>query len=201
MLKLTSVSAAFVVASSAIAAPDVYNDAQNDLFDNGFANLDIASVTVTNTATDITFSVATRGFANWTKYLFFINSGGPNQTGTNGWNRPVDLNGQTIDHFIGSWVDAPASNAQLWSFSGAWNHDSTFSNDQSLAGSNIISWTTSLASLGLGFGSVVSFDVGTSGGGDFDTTGETDTSNFAQRGVWLLWCCGEHARAHTPALR
>jgi len=46
---------------------------------------------------------------------------------------------------------------------------------------------------------VVSFtrDVG----GDFDTAGETNACNLAQRGVGLLGGGGEHARADTATLR
>jgi len=165
-----SIALMLSIAGAAGAHAGTYLDAQFDLFDNGLANLDIASVDVSNTATHITFTVETRGYANWTKYLFFFNSGAANQTGTNAWNRPLNMNGQTIDHFIGSWVDAPDTNAQNWSYNGAWNLDFTFSNDQSDTGNNRVSWTVLLSDLGLVIGSSLLFDVGTSGGGDGDTT-------------------------------
>lgn len=161
-------SAALALTSAATAG-QTYGDATLDLFDNGVSNLDIVNVTVSNTATDITFTVETLSFANWTKYLFFINTGAASQSTGNGWNRPIDYNGQTIDHFIGSWVDAPNDNAQSWSYDGSWNLDFTFSNDQSQTGSNLVSWTISLAALGVGIGDSILFDVGTSGGGDLDT--------------------------------
>lgn len=158
------------ITGAAMAAPSDYADATFDIFDNLNSNLDIVGVSVSNTATDITFTVETRGYQSWTKYLFFFNTGGADQTGTNAWNRPVNLNGQTIDHFVGSWVDAGSDNSQLWSYTGAWNQTSTFSNDQSQTGINRVSWTISLAGLGLELGDSLLFDVGTSGGGDFDTT-------------------------------
>lgn len=168
-IRSIALSLALVAAPSA-AAGTVFSDATFDLFDNGVANLDIVGVQVTNSGADITFTVETRGYANWTKYLFFFNTGAADQTGTNGWNRPVNLNGQTIDRFIGSWVDQGSDNSQFWSWNGAWNLDFTFSNDQSDTANNKVSWTFSLAALGVGFGDVLLFDVGTSGGGDQDTT-------------------------------
>lgn len=170
MKKLIILVPVVAFASSAFARGQTFSDATFDLFDNNVANLDIVGVTVSNSATDITFSVETRGFEAWTKYLFFLNTGAANQTGTNAWNRPVNLNGQTIDHYIGSWVDQASDNAQFWSFNGNWNLDYNFTNDQSQAGSHIVSWTFSLASLGVGIGDKILFDVGTSGGGDNDTT-------------------------------
>jgi len=170
-MKILASSTALAMATAASAGlPALYNDATFDLFDNGFANLDIVSVLVSNTDTHITFTVETRGYESWTKYLFFLNTGAADQTSTNAWNRPLDMNGQTIDHFIGSWVDAGSDNAQLWSFNGGWNLDVLFSNDQSDTGNRRVSWTVSLEDLGLGLGDSLLFDVGTSGGGDPDTT-------------------------------
>ena len=60
MKTLIASSAALLVAATASAG--VYTDATFDLFDNGFDNLDISSVSVTDNGTDITFSVTTRGF-------------------------------------------------------------------------------------------------------------------------------------------
>lgn len=168
-LRSIALSAAFVGASAASAGVS-FTDATFDLFDNGVANLDIVNVDISNTATDMTITVETRGFDTWTKYLFFFNTGAAAQSTGNGWNRPINYDGQTIDHYIGSWVDGASDNAQIWSFNGNWNQDSTFTNDQSDTGNNRVSWTFSLASLGLGIGSSLLFDVGTSGGGEFDTT-------------------------------
>jgi len=161
---------AAVALPATIASASVYSDAAFDLFDNGVANLDILNVDVTNDATTLSITVETRGYETWTKYLFFFNTGAPNQSTGNGWNRPINYNGQTIDRFIGSWVDAPSDNSQFWSFDGNWNNDFTFSNDQSDIGNRRVTWTVSLAALGLSFGDSLLFDVGTSGGGKFDTT-------------------------------
>lgn len=161
--RLLSGSAALLCAAAASAqGSQNFSDATNDLFDNGFGNLDITGVTVSNTATHLSFAISTREFQNWTKYLIFLNTrdGG---TGTNGWGRPIDLSGSQIDYYIGSWVDAPSDNAQFWSYGTAWNLDSSFTNSVS---GNTVTWTVSLASLGLGIGSTFTFDVATSGGGN-----------------------------------
>lgn len=162
--RLLSGCAALLCAAAASAqGSQSYSDATNDLFDNGFGNLDITGVTVSNTATHLNIAVTTREFQNWTKYLIFLNTAAGG-TGSNGWGRPVDLSGSQIDYYIGSWVDAPSSNAQFWGYSNsAWNLDSTFSNSVS---GNTVTWSVSLAALGLSIGSTFTFDVATSGGGN-----------------------------------
>ena len=63
-----------------------YTDSQNDLFDNGLGNLDIASVTLADDGVNLTISVTTRDFQSWTKYMMYFDtaSGGTN---SNGWSR------------------------------------------------------------------------------------------------------------------
>lgn len=167
---LLSAAALFVAAGVAQAAPSVYNDAENDLFDNGFSNLDIKSVTVDNDATNVYIKVETRGFANWTKYMMYFNcSTASDFTSTNAWARPVNLT-TNISHYLGSWADAPNANQQNWSWDGFnWNLDSTTDNNQSQIGANIMMFTISRAQLGLtSAGDVLLFDVATSGGGGTD---------------------------------
>jgi hypothetical protein len=167
---LFAAAALVVAAGLAQAAPSVYNDAENDLFDNGFSNLDIKSVTVDNDATNVYISVETRGFANWTKYMMYFNtSTGSDFTSGNAWTRPVNLTTQ-IDRYLGSWADAANANQQNWSWDGFnWNLDSTTDNDQSQIGANVMKFTISRAALGLtNLGDVLLFDVATSGGGGGD---------------------------------
>jgi hypothetical protein len=143
---------------------DVYTDATFDLFDNGFDNLDISSVSVTDDGTNLTISVTTRGFQNWTKYMMYFDTA-PGGTSSNAWSRPVDLNGRQIDRFIGSWVDQPSGNSQFVSWTGSgwnWGSETVFSNSVS---GNTVSWTISLAALGVGAGQTFYFDIATSGGG------------------------------------
>ncbi len=169
MKNLIATASALLVASAAHAGMGAsYSDATFDLFDNGFANLDITGVGVFDDGTNVTFAVTTRGFQNWTKYMIAINSDPTGGTGTNAWSRPWDLNGPQIEHFIGGWVDAPSNNSQNVTFrNGAWDWGNYETFSSSVSGSTV-SFTVSLASLGLSAGQTFSFDVGTSGGGGGD---------------------------------
>ncbi len=158
----------FASLTSLASAGQIFQDAQYDLFDKSLGNLDITSVWVESNATDITFSVTTREFQSWTKYMIFLETTIGGGTGTNPWNRPIDLSGAQIDYFVGSGVDQSSNNSQFvannflgWDWASATN----FSNVQS---GNTVSWTMSLASMNLFVGSVISFDVATTGGGQND---------------------------------
>ena len=160
-MKRSLIVCAIAASVASAASADSYTDASLDLFDNGFDNLDIASVNVSDDGVNLTIAVTTRGFQNWTKYMMYFNTTGAGTT-SNGWARPVNLT-SNIDYYIGSWVDAPSDNAQFWSWTGAWNQTGTLTNSVS---GNTVSFTMSLASLGLSAGQTIYFDVATSGGGN-----------------------------------
>ena len=149
-----------VLASSANAA--IYTDNTFDTFDNGLANLDIASVDMSDDGVNLTIAVTTRGFQTWTKYMMYFDTAAGGTT-SNAWSRPVDLNGREIEHYIGSWVDASSDNAQFWSWGGSWNQTGTLTNSVS---GNTVTWTVSLAALGVSAGQTIYFDIATSGGGN-----------------------------------
>ncbi len=143
-----------------------YDDSFNDLFDNSMPNLDIGLCGVSDDGVNITFTVETQSFASWTKYMLFIDTAAGGTT-SNAWSRPINLTSD-IDYFIGSWVDQTTSNSQLVGWDGAgwnWGAASTFTNQHYLD-TNTVSWTVSLASLGLSGGETIYFDVATSGGGN-----------------------------------
>jgi hypothetical protein len=105
-MSMAALAAAGLVASA--QAGVTYTDAQNELFDNGFGHLDIASVTVSHTSTALTFDIEVRSSlsaTNWGKYCIGINTGASNQDSTNGWGRNINWNGQNITHWIGTWAD------------------------------------------------------------------------------------------------
>jgi len=165
-LTLAAVAAISVVSNGALGQV-VYTDSTGDLFDNGFTNLDIREVVVSHDATNLYITVETVAYQNWTKYMFYFDTG-VGGTLSNGWGRPVNLT-REISHYVGSWVDAPSDNAQLWSWNvDAWNQDATVSNDQSQTGANRVSWAIPLSFLGVGLGDTIFFDVATSGGGGND---------------------------------
>ena len=148
-----------LLASSANTA--IYTDNTFDTFDNGLDNLDIASVDMSDDGVNLTIAVTTRGFQTWTKYMMYFDTAAGGTT-SNAWSRPVDLNGREIEHYIGSWVDASSNNAQFWSWGGSWNQTGTLTNSVS---GNTVTWTVSLASLGVSAGQTIYFDIATSGGG------------------------------------
>ena len=170
--RLLSGSAALLCAAAASAqGSQNYADATNDLFDNGFTNLDITNVNVSNTATELNISVTTQGYANWTKFLIFLDVR-PGGVLSNPWGRSIDIDVQhDYEHFIGSWIEEISYNSQFWSYGtgtsldAQWNLDSTFSN--SISG-NTVTWSIPLAWLGLGMGSTFYFDVATTGGSTND---------------------------------
>ncbi len=172
----------FLIAPASSYAGFIFTDAQNDLFDNGFSNLDITSVEVSHDTTNIEFKITTRGFATWTKYMVAIDhTTGTGASTGNGWGRPINMSG--IDSWIGSWVDQPSSNVQTWQYNGAsWNQGSTiFSN--SVAG-NTVTISTTLASLGIDFGDTIRFDVFTSGGGGGDSAIDAVSQNTQTVSTW-----------------
>lgn len=144
---------------------DMYTDSTFDLFDNGFDNLDISGVSVTDDGTDLSISVTTRGFQNWTKYMMYFDTTAGGTT-SNAWSRPVDLGGREIDYYVGSWVDQASGNTQFVAWDGAaWNWGGVSISTNSVSG-NTVTWTFSLASLGLSAGQTIYFDIATSGGGN-----------------------------------
>jgi hypothetical protein len=157
-LLVTAVAASL----ASVAAADSYTDASNDLFDNGFDNLDITGVSMSDDGVNLLVAVTTRGFQTWTKYMMYFNTTGAGTT-SNAWARPVNLT-SNIDYYVGSWVDASTDNAQFWAWgSGAWGQTGTLTNAVS---GNTVTFTMSLASLGLSGGQTIYFDVATSGGGN-----------------------------------
>ncbi len=160
-LLVTAVAAAL----ASVASADSYTDSSFDLFDNGFDNLDITGVNVTDDGTNMTVSITTRGFQTWTKYMMYFNTSGGMGTSSNAWSRPVNLT-SNIDYYIGSWVDAASNNSQFVTWTGsAWNWGSEQYLTNMITG-NTVSWTFSLASMGLSAGQTIYFDVATSGGGN-----------------------------------
>lgn len=182
---MKSILTACVVALAAgMASGDVFNDnvgnhlAGGDLHDffasQNFNHLDIVSVSVTNDATNLYFDIqlnADIDATNWGKYCVGINNsqGGPSDAG-NGWGRNIDWNGMTTTHWIGTWADDGGTGigGQVWSYDGVgWNlTDGLTGSDDSAHALGHQRFSVSLASLGMGFGDVLLFDVISTGGGN-----------------------------------
>ena len=149
-----------------------YNDTIGDLGApdfTGLTHLDISSVNVQNDATTIFFTINLVGdisAVNWGKYQIGIDSvpGGDSATPVgNPWGRTISMGPAGMDYWLGSWVDS-GGGYQNW----GWNGSSWVQN----GGNNAVtltpfsvSFSATLASLGLNPGDTFNFDVYSSGGG------------------------------------
>lgn len=160
----------------------IYTDAAADLNvspgDNlsGFTFLDITSVEVNNTATDLIFKLNLTGdpvATDWGKYTIgFDTTAGGAVTG-NGWSRPINMS-SGMDYWVGSWVDS-GNGAELYAYTGSWGlTEATYNgppnNDISISkNSSSVTITTPFANLGLIIGNSFTFDVFTTAGGGSDS--------------------------------
>jgi hypothetical protein len=176
--RLLSGCAALLCAAAAhagILGSQTYTDSSNDI-DPGLATgggtLDLLSMEVSNSATDIVFRLTVNGSVNatdWGKFMIGISTGGPGDTAGNGWGRPISMTSSLggMDYWVGSWVDG-GGGAQLWNYSGsAWSGPGGLAS-YSFSG-NQITYTMSLSSLGLSIGDTFFFDAFSSGGGGGDS--------------------------------
>ncbi len=155
-----------------------YSDSTGDIgagLATGGGTLDLVSMEVSNTATDIVFKLTVNGsFSNvdWGKFMVGIatNNGTGTSTG-NGWGRPINMSANGgMTHWIGSWVDSGGgaelrSNAASWGLLGA-TYNGNFGGFS--VGGSEITWTVSMAALGLNVGDSFVFDAYSSGGGGSD---------------------------------
>lgn len=156
-----------------------YSDAAGDI-DPGIANgggtLDILSMEVANTLSDITFTLTLNGdisTTDWGNFMIGIATGNSAGTATgNGWGRPINLNSPVggMNYWIGSWVNS-GGGSQLWNYNGtSWAGPDTLSSFSFTAGANsTIEYTLTLASLGLSVNDTFYFDAYSSGGGGGDS--------------------------------
>ena len=157
-----------------------YSDSANDIA-SGIATadgtLDILGMEVSHTATDVIFSMTVNGNVNntdWGKFMVGIATGnGPSTTSGNGWGRPINMDAPNggMNIWLGSWVDG-GGGAEFRTFDGNWNlsgatYNGNFPGSYSFSG-NTITWTLSMAAMGVGMGDTFYFDAYSSGGGGGD---------------------------------
>jgi len=179
---LLTLAAAAVAVSTSFAVEGTnspYSDPVGDI-DPGIANAggtaDILGMEVTNNATDITFTLTVNGniaTTDWAKFMIGFSTGSTTNVNTgNGWGRPIELNSPVggMDYWIGSWVDG-GTGSQLFSYNGAsWTGPSALAGFSTLAGgTSTLTYTLTLASLGLAINDTFYFDAYSSGGGGSDS--------------------------------
>jgi hypothetical protein len=194
---------AAVLAAATPSFGAIYNDATGDLHDGtggganftGFTHLDIASVEVTNDATDIYFTFTLQGdviATDWGKYMVGIDIDGNDATGDdngNGWVRPITMNPDGMDYWIGTWVDS-GNGAELRRWDGAaWQLDlATYNPPPGDITMNKTQFTGTvkvpLASMGLSNGDMFFFDAYSSGGGGGDSAVDALSSSTPSITDW-----------------
>jgi len=173
-------------------ADQTYNDTNGDVFTGaGGGILDILSVEVSNTATDISFKFTLAGdviATDWGKYMVIIDRAAGGDTASNGWNRPISMT-SGADSWIGSWVDGSLG-AELYHYTGAWGlTEATYNgppnNDISISKTQFsVTISTPLSALGVGIGDTFAFDAFTSGGGGGDGAIDSLGNPGIQVGDW-----------------
>jgi hypothetical protein len=172
------------VALQAHAAPGVttFNDAINDIdpgISTGSGTLDLVKMEVSNTATDVVFQLTVNGnigSTDWGKFMIGIaNNKGYGTSSSDGWGRPITMSANGgMTNWIGSWVDGGGgaenrSNQTSWGLTGA-TYNGNFGGFSLSAGAqSTITFTVSIASLGMSIGDTFSFDAYSSGGNNGDS--------------------------------
>lgn len=161
---------------------DTFTDSSNDLFDNGFSNLDITQVVVSQHiqgqgAVLVDIAITTRGMSDWTKYMIFMGDGSTNGVASNPWNRPVDLGSNRISGFIGGWIDGAGGN-QMWGLLNGWQQFGSVSQSVDW-GANTVHFSMVTVD---GAGQTLFFDVATSGGGNDPGVDHLSRSDMATSG-------------------
>ena len=129
-------------------------------------NLDIGSVDVSHTATDLVVTVNTAGSLaspnDWGRYMIALNTDGNTATGQNVdmdpyGTHPIGLTG--ADFWFTAEPDAGTDNFYQWTGS-SWNWLGTI---PASAGTNSVTFSMPLATLGVSDGAAITFDVYTTG--------------------------------------
>ena len=128
-LTAVAVALASTLGSQTGAEPGVvYTDAANDIA-SGLATaggtLDLLSMEVSNTASDIVFKLTVNGDLNgtdWGKFMIGIAAGGAASSNGNGWGRPINMDSSVggMTSWFGSWVDGGGGAENRGFSAGSW---------------------------------------------------------------------------------
>ena len=160
----------------------IYSDSVNDIdpgISTGNGTLDIVSMEVSHTATDVQFKLTVNGnigSTDWGKFMVGIANNKGNGTSTSdGWGRPITMSANGgMTNWLGAWVDSGGgaenySNQTSWNLTGA-TYNSNFGNFALAAGAqSTITYGVSIASIGMSIGDTFRFDAYSSGGGSGDS--------------------------------
>jgi hypothetical protein len=170
-IKILAAATALAALNLPLQAVQIYTDATGEIGTGDFPNLDFVSTTVSNTPTELSFTLtldADLAATNWGKYMIAFDTAPGGDTSGNAWNRPIS-DPEGINFWVGSWIDTPEGGVQLWSFNNGWNDIGGATIDVSALAAGQITYTMPLSSLALSIGDSFAFDVFSSGGGDTDS--------------------------------
>jgi hypothetical protein len=162
--RIVCLIAGVLVAAGARAAS--YSDATGDF--TGNSALDITSVVVNNDASSVSFTIHLAGdptTANWYNYYVGISRNlfggvGGNLNGPGGWGKDIQMSAGGMDYFIGAYPFWGGYSLLTWNGSSWATTTGTASQN-----SSSVTFSVSLASLGLLMGDTFRFDVWTSTSG------------------------------------
>ena len=175
------IAAATMIGMNSAFAAQTYTDAIGETINSASGTIDFVGAEVSNTATDLVISLKVNGnvgTTDWGKFMIGIaTTKTDGTTSGNGWNRPINLSapsGKGMDFWTGAWVDGGGGSelhkytsgtpTGSWSNIGSSNQQiGTYATDKSL-----LTYTYSLATLGVTVGDTIYFDAYYSGGGGTD---------------------------------
>jgi hypothetical protein len=179
-LNLLIAAATMIGINSAFAA-QTYTDVIGETINPASGTIDFVGAEVSNTATDLVISLKVNGnvgTTDWGKFMIGIaTTKTDGTTSGNGWNRPINLSapsGKGMDFWTGAWVDG-GGGSELYKYTsgtptGSWSNIGS-SNQQIgtyATGKSLLTYTYSLATLGVTVGDTIYFDAYSSGGGGGD---------------------------------
>jgi len=191
------IAAATMVGINSAFAVQTYTDAIGETINSANGTIDFVGAEVSNTATDLVISLKVNGdvgTTGWGKFMIGIaTTKTDGTTSGNGWNRPINLSapsGKGMDFWTGAWVDGGGA-SQLWKYTagtpaGSWSNIGS-SNQQIgtyATGKSLLTYTYSLATLGVTVGDTIYFDAYSSGGGDGDGAIDALANSAQSIGGW-----------------
>ncbi len=168
----SKIIAASILAALALnAQAATYLDSTGEIISG--AHIDISSVEVNNTATDLIFKINLAGdpvATDWGKYMIGLDTTAGGDVAGNAWSRPIGMS-SGMDYWVGTWADW-GNGAEVYKNTGSWSlQNATYATPGGLSfskDSSSVTITYPFASLGLSIGNSFLFDVFTSGGGGAD---------------------------------
>ena len=175
----------------------LFSDAIGDIdagLSTGNGTLDLVSMEVSHTATDIQFKLTVNGnisSTDWGKFMVGIaNNKGYGTSSSDGWARPITMSANGgMTNWFGAWVDSGGgaenrSNQTSWALLTGATYNGNFGNFALAAGAqSTITYGVSIASLGMSIGDTFSFDAYSSGGNSTDSAVDA----LANPNVAIFW--------------